>query len=400
MPPGLGQPHTTVRGRFAFTRPEHVVADDRPDGVKRAKTPDISKAEVDADAFELRTCSVNDCSTIAGFEPDLLEHGFGHVGLAELSGLQEALERIRVAGHVSEDDAAEVRRGLRGASLPLANGRRLKLLHIAGEGFIMRRAGPNGLRLDADGPDDPMNNHHAAQAVHIDQDVEGTPLRQLMRGTAPYLFAHDSPARANTRSPLHVLNLWIPLDQLVAPLALLDRRTLDRMEHQLRYGLPTDTFLERKDSMKVNDIWSLLHHEDQRWYFTSDMDARRGYVFETLSTAHGAFVLPGEEVAAVLWRRLGDALAALGEADGDAMREAGQVGEVSVDEGTPAPLRGAIDRMRGLLGEAAGDSAGILAAPGRWRTQAEDLRTRLVRKSIEMRIVALVVPDVWPLRWL
>ena len=390
-----------VRGRFAFTRTDHVMVDGSRDGVKRAKTPDISKAEVDEDAFELHICEVLDCASLDDFTPSLEQHGFAHVGLESVAGLPEVLERIRVAGQVSDDDAAQVRRCLKRASLPLPGGKRLRVLHIAREGFIMRRAGPDGTRLDPDGPDDAMNNHHAAQAVHIDQDVDGTPLRQLMRGTAPYLFAHDSPAHANTRSPLHVLNLWIPLDQLVAPLALLDRNTLDRREHQLRYGLPTDTFLERKDSMKVNDIWSLLHHEDQRWYFTSDMDARRGYVFETLSTAHGAFILPGEDVAAVLQERLGKALEALDRRDVEALRDAAGSDEVpAASEGTPEPLSRAIAHMRELLGEVAADPSSVLASPQPWRERAEGLRTRLIRKSIEMRIVALVVPDVWPLRWL
>ena len=72
------------------------------------------------------------------------------------------------------------------------------------------------------------------------------------------------------------------------------RALLDRRRHQLRYGLATQSFLEREEDMTINDIWTFLHHPDQRWHLRSDMDHRSAYVFDTLSTAHGACTLPGE----------------------------------------------------------------------------------------------------------
>jgi hypothetical protein len=140
-------------------------------------------------------------------------------------------------------------------------------------------------------------DHDAAREVHADQDVEGTPLRQILRGAAPWLFHHDSPDRRNLRSPIHLINLWIPLEQATRPLALMDRRTLDRKAHQLRYGLPTDDFLRRREDMRINDIWTFLHDPRQQWYFTSSMPANTAYVFETLGTPHGSFILPGEALA-------------------------------------------------------------------------------------------------------
>ena len=70
-----------------------------------------------------------------------------------------------------------------------------------------------------------------------------------------------------------LVNVWIPLDQVTRPLVLMDRRTLDARRQQVRYGLPTDSFLEREESTRVNDIWTFLHDPAQRWYFNAELDA-------------------------------------------------------------------------------------------------------------------------------
>lgn len=393
-------PAESVEGRLAFARPEDVAPDEQPSGLLRAKIHDLD-APVDARTFDVQACRVRDCSALEGFSPTLLEHGFAHVDLSPLDALQTVLERVRTTAELRDADVTEIRRKLRGASLPLAGGKRLRVLFIAREGFFMRRAGPDGTKVDQDGA--VVHHHEPARAVHIDQDVDGTPLRQLLRGTAPWLFHHDSPAHANRRSPLHVLNLWIPLDQVTAPLALLDRNTLRRREHQLRYGLPTDTFLERAKERSVNDIWALLHDPGQRWYFTSQMDARTAYVFETLSTAHGAFVLPGEGRARILYDQLEAALAAIEAGDAAALREASAPTSLAGrSAAVTEPLRKAVASMRGLVEEAHARAPGLAGGEGAddWAARARAARNRVVRKSIEMRVVGMVVPDVWPLRWL
>ena len=127
-----------------------------------------------------------------------------------------------------------------------------------------------------------------------------------------------------------LINLWIPLQQITRPLVLMDKRTLDRGQHQLRYGLPTDAFLDRDEDRRVNDIWTFLYHDQQRWYFTSEMDSKRAYVFDTLGTPHGSCIVPGEELAERRYRLL------------DAAREA-------VHIGGEAALRRATDADRGDL---------------------------------------------------
>lgn len=341
----------------------------------------------DPSAFDRRLCRIYDCADAPDrFVPDLLEHGFCHADLSRAGRLQAALARVRQAGRLDDGDAAEIRRRLTGAVLRLSGGARLWLLFLAREGFFMRRAGPAGLSL-APGPSG-RNDHDAAVSVHADQDVAGTPLRQLLRGAAPWLFRHDSPDRRNLRSRLLLVNVWIPLDQVTRPLALMDRRSLDRRAHQLRYGLPTDRFLDRDERMRENDIWTFLHDERQRWYFTSGLDSNTAYVFETLSTPHASFVLPGEQWAADRYRRLTAAIDAVRRHDDVALAHAlaDDPEHADLPEPATAPLRRAIEDMDARLAEARAGARNDL-----WLERASTAADRVIRKSLEMRAVGFLV---------
>jgi hypothetical protein len=394
MGPASASIPSPVAVTLAFTRLEDVVADASGSGLPRARTLDAGAA-MDPRSYDRRVCQAWDCSTTPGLRPELREHGFAHADVSRVKGLQDACERVRVAGRIDDSDAAQIRRCLLGRALTLSGGARLRLLHIAREGFFMRRAGPNGMRLvDARNPG--MNDHDAAMAVHADQDVEGTPLRQILRGLAPRLFHHESPARSNLRSRLFLVNVWIPLDQATRPLALMDRRTLDRRKHQLRHGLPTSAFLRRREDMRVNDIWTFLHDEAQRWYFTSEIDAGTAYVFETLSTPHGAFILPGEDRAEARYRRLTAAVDAVQRRDEPSALRALRPHEPDDAHGEPvtAPLRRAIAAMDAALAEGFDKSAALCRGedPSRWCARASEAANRVVRKSLEMRAVALFTP--------
>ncbi|MCY1059611.1 hypothetical protein [Nannocystis sp. SCPEA4] len=391
-------PAHAVAAELAFSRLEDVTVDDARRGLLRARTLDPA-TRVDPALYDRRTCRVCDCS-VAGLQPDLRAHGFARVDLSDRGALQAALARVRVAGRLEASDAAAIRRSLLGRALALPGGERLWLLHLAREGFFMRRAGPNGMALDR-GATQGMNDHDAAVAVHADQDVEGTPLRQILRGAAPWLFRHESPDRRNHRSRLVLVNVWIPLDQVTRPLALMDRGSLDRRRHQLRHGLVTDAFLRRGEDMRVNDIWTFLHDDAQRWYFASDMDASSAWVFETLGTPHGSFIVPGEERAEARYRQLVVAVAAVRRGDEDAAARslADETGGDWRAPATPALAR-AIAAMESVLAEGRADVSALCRAPERsdWCARASAAAERVVRKSIEMRAVALILPAVWPFR--
>lgn len=395
MTPALN-PAAAVDAELAFTRIEDVTLDDPIRGLLRARTLE-PEVRVDPRSYDRRRCQIRDCSAAGAETPDLLVHGFAHVDLSRRHGLQATLERVRVAGRLGEPEAAEIRAAMTGRVLPLASGARLLLLYVAREGLFLRRAGPNGMALARDASGPAIRDHDAAVAVHADQDVEGTPLRQLLRGAAPRLFRHDSPDLRNERSRLTLLNVWIPLDQVTRPLALMDRRSLDRRAHQLRHGLITDAILQRDASMRVNDVWTFLHDEGQRWYFTSEIDAGRAYVFETLSTPHGSFILPGEARAEARFRQLTAMIAAVRAGDEAAARAAAD-GPENEDWEPPATasLGRAIAAMESLLAEGRAyvsplcqgdDSAG-------WSARATAAAERVVRKSIEMRAMALILPPL------
>lgn len=375
----------TVTAELSFARAEEV---SRDGALGRARTIPVA-AEGEAGAFDRRRCSIVDLAG-GGPRPELWTQGFDVADLSGHGRLQAALGRVREAERLGEGDAAAIRRALRFASLPLGSGGRLRVLHVAREGLFMRRALPGG-EARALGP----GEHDAAIAVHVDQDVDGTPLRQLLGGVAPRLFCHDSPLHHNHRGRLWLVNVWIPIEQATRPLALMDGRSLDRRAHQVRYGLPVDGILEgRAEGMRVNDIWKVLHDPGQRWCFDSSLDAGRAWVFNTLSTPHGSFVVPGEARAAARRAAVLAAVAALGREDVAGARAALSSGDAvrTMEEAATESLGRAIAAVEGLLAEGQARLAACVTAreAGDWPARARAAAERLVRRSIEMRAVALL----------
>jgi len=382
-----------VQAALAFTKPDDVSPDTEHPGMLRAKVPPY---EDEPGHFAAHSCRIRDLAAANAAPLDLAKVGFDTIGLAHLSELQTVLERVRQASHIANEDAAAIRSALSGQSFRLSNGKRLRLLFIAPEGLILRKAGPNGLQISSEKMSE-MNGHGASQAVHSDQDVRGTPIRQIMRGVGPWLFRHEAPDGANRHSPVFLVNLWIPLQQITRPLTLMDQRTVDRRRHQLRYALPTDDFLQRDEERKLNDIWTFLHDDAQQWYFTSKMDAKRAYVFNTLGTPHGAFILPGEAAAEQRYLSLQAALDALAAGDANVLKNRTAPHIDSLPADTTVPLCQAIATMDALIAEAHTQPEILCSAPSDWKARATIAMDKLVRKSIELRAVAIVVPDVWPL---
>lgn len=373
---------------LGFLPPEQAIADPDHPGLLRAGPR--AAAPYGDDRVEFHTCRATDLSVDRSESPDLVEGGLDTVDLTGLESLQAACARVLVAGRVEPDDAETIRGALDGAELPCASGRSLRVRFLAGEGFFMRTVGPCRMPMapHADG----MNDHGGAASVHADQDVYGTPLVQLMDGRAPELFRHVSPDGENHDADLMLVNLWIPLQQVVQPLVLADGRTIDRRRHQLRYGLRTTDFLDRDEDMAINDIWSFLHDDSQRWFFRSEMDFRSAWVFNTLSTPHGAGVLPGEDLAARCYRALQDVELAVGRGDAAAVTGAArEVAGSEIPEGAPAPLRLAIGRMLRLLARAEEDPSGtVSSASAEWVEDSAAARRAVVRMSLELRLVVSV----------
>lgn len=387
----VGGVDATVEVRLGFTPAAAAIADADHPGLLRAG--ERTAGPYGREAVEHHRCTATDLGADAATSPDLLALGFDVVDLTPLDDLQRVLTRVASARRIEEQDASELRAALAGATLRCASGATATVLHIAEEGLLMRSSGPNGLSVTADESTD-MNDHGAATSVHADQDVYGTPLTQLMDGRAPELFRHDSPDGHNHDASLMLVNAWIPLRQITQPLVLADPRTVDRRRHQLRYGLATSSFLERDEDMRINDIWTFLHDPAQRWFLHSEMDHSVAYVFNTLSTPHGAGTLPGEDVAERCYRAVERAERAATAGDAAALAEAlAPMAEVRLPDAAPPALRAAVDALAAVAAQATSDpdwTCGEGAAA--WSAAASAAREPLVRRSLELRLVVSVAP--------
>lgn len=373
---------------LGFVPASFAVADTEHPGLLRAGSR--ASAPYGRGSIERHVCPATDSCQDDAVQPDLLDFGFDRVDLSGLERLQSAFARVATAGRISDDEAATIRSSLEGTVLRTFSGHTLTVRHVAGEGFIMRKGGPNGISV-VGARSTGMNDHGSATSVHIDQDVYGTPLTQVMDGRAPQLFRHDSPDGENHDVGLMLVNLWIPLQQITQPLALADGRSVDRRRHQLRFGLATESFLAREEDMVINDIWTLLHDPGQRWYLRSDMDHRSAYVFDTLSTPHGACVLPGEEVAEQCYRSLEDAELAVAAGDLAALAEAVSRVPLALPADAPSALRDAIAAMAAVADEARRDPAAVCGPPTEtWLAASRAARNRVVRMSLELRMVVSI----------
>lgn len=354
-----------------------VVADDERPGLLRSPSRADSSVYDDDGGVAFETCTVRNIDT-ADEPPGFVAAGFEAVRLPDRPGLVDLLADVRDAGRAGDEQEAQLRSLLTGMVIDLADGSGLRVDHVADEGVILRQAGPDGTPVAG-------AEHQGAVNVHIDQDVQGTPLRQLFSGTAGEVFGHQSPDSANGTSAQHLVNLWLPLRQVTRPLALMDGRSLDRPRHQLRYRLPVDGFLDREEDQSVNDIWQCLHDPAQEWWFRPETELGDAYVFDTLSTAHVSFVLPGEDTAGVLYTQLGAAIDAVRAGDHERARELAAVETRDVDPAATGPLRGAVAAMDLMLGEARVAATADLDEV--WCTRAQAARDGVVRQSLELRAV-------------
>jgi hypothetical protein len=375
--------------RLGFA-PESVAIPD-PDHPGLLRAGPRASAPYGSSNIEVHVCDATDCVD-GNVQPDLKTLGFDTVDLSAFDALQEACACVRAAGAIASDQADEIRAALDGSVLSTSDGGSLRVMHIAEEGFIMRTAGPNGLSM-VGSRSSGMNGHGQATSVHADQDVFGTPVAQLMDGRAPELFMHDSPDGYNHDAALLLVNFWIPLQQITQPLVLADGRSIDRRRHQLRYGLATDSFLERDDDLVINDIWSFLHDDDQRWYFRSEMDHRNAHVFNTLSTAHGAGTLPGEDVAERCYLVLEVAESALVAGDTAAFSSTlSDAAELRRPQHTTPALADAIETMLALIDDATTAPSEVCGERAvAWVTASRSARRRVVRMSLELRMVVSIV---------
>jgi hypothetical protein len=121
------------------------------------------------------------------------------------------------------------------------------------------------------------------------------------------------------------------------------------------------------------------------------MDHRSAYLFNTLSTPHGAAVLPGEDVAEACYLALEAGEAAVADGDLAALSGAVSVARPDLPEGVTPALREAISAMVAVIDDAAGEPEAVCGQRAEeWSAAARDARRRVVRMSLELRLVVSV----------
>ncbi len=369
--------------RLGFARQQDVVTDSS--GALRVPTRYDTGGGA-GNTVETHWCQAVDLAADRAQAPGLAKAGFDQIDLAGRKDLQSLLTEVNHAGELDELSAKRIRREIQGKTFHLLNGRRLKVLFVAPEGFIMRRSGPNGLDISPGQAMTERNGHKAADQVHGDQNVYGTPLKKMLKRTAPWLFRHQTLGRSNRLSPIFLLNLWIPLQQHTQPLTLADRRSINSAQHQICYALPTEGFLEREEDQALNDLWLFLHDQKQQWYCDTSMNHERAYVFDTLGAPHGAATLPGEDVAEIYFRRLSEIIDCVDR--GESLLTLEHTASLpDVPPAAPDRLRQLLSSAGELINEAA--EASTLTGSG-WSDRARAVARSFIRQSLEMRLVALV----------
>ena len=144
-------------------------------------------------------------------------------------------------------------------------------------GFVIRKGGPEGTKLDGVGFD------NVAQRVHIDQDLDGEPL--LSMGLS-WVFKLPF---------MRLLNVWSPLhDVRLRPMAFADVRSVERVRDVVRYRTnSTQNAGGRFGSFRSDRLMS-LYANSHEWFWYPAMRFGQAVAFDTSSVPHSSFTLPGE----------------------------------------------------------------------------------------------------------
>lgn len=375
-----------IQGVMGFVSPDRVVRDFRHKVRLRADIISQSDSQA-AQQVDYQKCQLHDCAT-NHYPIDFHKMGFDVIDLTRNQALISNLQNVRHQGWLKKPNIEHIKRSITGSRFRLSNGKRLRILYVANEGMILRSSGPNGLQIEHGGLTPKNSRQGAALFVHGDQDVYGYPVKKILKGTAPWLFHHSSPESKNSLSPIHLVNIWIPLQQITMPLCLMNRHTLNKKQDQLRLRISVDGVLERSKQNSKNDIWAFLYNEKQEWYFHSEMSLDKAYVFDTLGVAHGASILPGEQQAEAYYLRLNDCVNAIKNGDNERLKSLASQPKQKLPESITTPLLKAIRQMEMLLAQAAGEPLESLIQQS-WDSEATTIMNSLVRKSIELRAIAI-----------
>ena len=187
-------------------------------------------------------------------QPTLAEGGLQFADVNHLPGLPELLSKLarsmsRTGSERLDDEQVHaVRHAFQLSHIPLPGatwlgGGGLGVLHAAPAGIIARSVGPGVNFIDSGSRRERAGQYWRPMA-HADQQVHGEPLRSLLSGLAPLLFA--------SYSPLVLLNVWTPAQRVHAqPLVVMDTRTLNASDRLTYHIHASDPWI----GTRLNDVW-------------------------------------------------------------------------------------------------------------------------------------------------
>jgi len=434
-----GREHTRerwVESLMAFANPSYVFPDHRRGGSgNRLILPHRSASGKPLgyrDQWDLQRIRIYDLARGKGrgadhFEPDIFSNGFAIADLSFLRDLQAALYQVASQDHIGKHDVQKLTQAVTGVPIPLGAGHTLEVLGVDTSTLYMRKSGPDAMSLGV--TEQSGRTLRAAVNVHTDGDVDSERHSPGWKRR----FHHSG----NPSSETFVLNLWIPLQQPVRPLAVMDCATLDRKRDQVQqmFTLPARKNGEALHPLAPEEVpqtpqtgenHCYLHRSSQEWYFKSDMGPGQALVFDTMSTPHGTFLLPGETELGQLFRQLQRAVAVLTE---QGPHEAVSIGALNFalwpdaqepsslcpePEAAPVetlrtlPLRRLTEEMDGLVREGrtrlaelcrasttTEREAGIMTHRMDYLARVSTALGRSARKSVEIRCSAIVRRRGW-----
>mmetsp|Transcript_5399 Transcript_5399/g.7050 ORF Transcript_5399/g.7050 Transcript_5399/m.7050 type:complete len:456 (-) Transcript_5399:243-1610(-) len=290
----------TVFSGLRFAKEVHAYEDpDFPNSKNKYRRwrRNMSVAEHDDSNMDLINVEIKD---VAGREHEytFLEHGFEYVKLKPsimpiFSRISEkGLEGTRVGPVVEEGTFAKgeeplediLAKALQGWDVFNLDG--LVVLNLRCSGFVIRKGGPLGIPVNGTGFD------MVAHRVHIDQDLEGDPLKSM---GLTWLFHLPF---------IEMLNVWTPLKTpRMRPLAVMDVRTVNPL-YTLRYRANSTRNAGGKIGSFQSDRLMTMYHKGQDWYWNSNMTFGDALVFYTGRNPHTSFTIPGEDIQYSLLQQL------------------------------------------------------------------------------------------------
>lgn len=290
-------PNQVLKSKLKFPKKEHSVPDDWPEFVNLS--PKLNRWIRQNNTLEADPVNMNEeeveIQSAEGKPFNVVKQGFERVRLnpnllpilqeVRKNGLSGARVGPTTAGSWlvflggGNDDTVEDKLALNLQGSESFSLREEYHYAFRCSGFVIRKGGPEGSKIDGAGFD------QVAQRVHIDQDQTGEPL--LSMGLT-WIFKLPN---------IYLLNVWSPLyDIRMRPMAFVDINTVNVEKEVMRYRTNSTANAGGKFGSFRSDRLMSLYSPSHKWYYYPRVKHGDAIAFDTGKTPHNSFTMPGEQV--------------------------------------------------------------------------------------------------------